>query len=966
MIEPIADADEREQRLDEAIAAYYEAIESGCPFDRAAFLARHPDLTEGLSVFLDDREAFERCAGGDSAILPLDSAPTVIQRQTTPLSAPVGIGRIGDYELLQEVGRGGMGIVYKARQKSLNRIVALKMILAGRLAAPGDVQRFRAEAEAAANLDHPNILPIYEVGAYQGQHFFSTKLIDGGSLAERLPELVGQPRRAVEPLAQVARAIHFAHRAALIHRDLKPANILLDADGRPYVADFGLAKRILAEPGVSTPRNVTQTGTIVGTPAYMPPEQARANKQLTTACDIYSLGAILYELLTGRPPFRRDTPLETLLDVLAREPVALRSLKPELDRDLETIVRTCLEKDPARRYRSAEALAEDLERWLAGEPISARAVGRAERAWRWCRRNPALAAASTLAAAALVAAVIATAGYGVEQSRRATEQGHATENLRRALDEARQQRHEAQRLSANFALERGLTVCALGDVRRGLLWIARSEQLAPEDEKALRRAARINLAEWGREVSPLRLTFPAPFPLGAGRDSTCVAITPDGRLIAVGEENAVRLWDARTGRQLGEPLEHGGPMGQVFFSPDGQRLLSGGSGNGPWRLWDPRTRQPVGAPLKESDGSQYALFSGESKFVLTVNRDGPVHLWDAVTGRLLRPLRLPDKTTLLQAVFLPNDRGLLAACSDRTVRSWDTATGEERARPFVHPQAVSGVALRPDGKAFLTGCADKNARLWSLETGKLLMPPWKHPAAVKSVGFSADGRRALTVAADTVRTWDAALGQLLTETQVPATPRHVRLTADGETLVVAEYGGFRVAVRFYDALTGLPSGQPLDESRGVWSLSLTPESREVIVGAHGAKLWGLPEHRDLGLFFRHDGPLTAAVFSPDGKQIATAGQDALVRIWDGTTGKPLGEPLPHRGAVNAIAFSPEGQTLLALSAHDTSWRPAGGTGEVQVHDAVTGKPRGGALPARLAIATRPDDKRSHGPVTSLA
>jgi hypothetical protein len=416
---------DREQKLDEVVTAWLKACEAGQKPDPTDWLARYPDLASELREFFAGQSSLERLAA-PLRQPPSHSDDTATFSNTTAAAPPVDAGRsFGDYQLLAEIARGGMGVVFRARQVSLERPVALKMILAGQLASADDVRRFRQEAEAAANLDHPNIVPIYEVGEHQGQHYFSMKLIEGGSLSQHLPRLRTEPHRAAELLTQVARAVHHAHQRGLLHRDLKPGNILLDGQGQPHVTDFGLAKRVEGE------GELTQSGAVVGTPAYMAPEQATAPKGLTTAADIYGLGAVLYATLTGQPPFRGETALETLQQVVGSEPVPPGRHNPGVPRDLEVICLKCLSKEPAARYGSAEALADDLQRWLRGEPILARAVGRGERAVKWVRRNPALAAALAAAAVLLVAGTTVSALFGIDASRKAD---LATRNAARVLE----------------------------------------------------------------------------------------------------------------------------------------------------------------------------------------------------------------------------------------------------------------------------------------------------------------------------------------------------------------------------------------------------------------------------------------------------------------------------------------------------------------------------------------------------
>ncbi len=382
--EPPPPAEDRERLLAELADALVDGLKRGQPTDVEALAAAHPELADDLrslwaTMLVADcvaagarsssSEVLAGRAGRRSGEEPTLATPHD-EGDADAANGSAG-GRpgvtFGDYELLEELGRGGMGVVYRARQRSLGRTVALKMILHAGTASPADLARFRAEAEAAARLDHPSIVPIYDVGEHDGKPFFTMKYVEGSTLARRLAEGPIAPRAAAALLAPIARAIDFAHRRGVLHRDLKPSNILIDREGRPHVSDFGLAKRVLSDD------RLTLSGAVLGTPSYMAPEQAAGTRgKLGAASDVYSLGTILYQMLTGRPPFQSASPMETVLLVLDEEPLPPRLLNPRADRELEMIALKCLQKPPELRYESAAALADDLEAYLADEPTAAR------------------------------------------------------------------------------------------------------------------------------------------------------------------------------------------------------------------------------------------------------------------------------------------------------------------------------------------------------------------------------------------------------------------------------------------------------------------------------------------------------------------------------------------------------------------------------------------------------------------
>ncbi|HEV3121315.1 MAG TPA: serine/threonine-protein kinase, partial [Isosphaeraceae bacterium] len=432
-----------EELLDELLGAFLLAYDAGENPDRKALLDSHPELAEQLSSFfrLQDklhgvtgsarpaRPAFPAWAPGFNVIFPGDSqngassntvalasasigdftepylrAVSASTESSTSTPAPATTVPFGDFTLMELIGRGGMGLVYKARQSSLNRIVALKMIVAGPVASAEDVALLRKEAEAAAHLAHPNIVPIHEVGEHRGYHYFAMQFIEGGDLARQLDTYHANRRSAMELLATVSRAVHYAHQQGVLHRDLKPSNILIDCDGRPLVTDFGLSSRLEIDADGSS-----LSIEPVGTPAYMAPEQFSGHRDaLTPAADVYAIGAVMYALLAGRAPFRGDSVRQIALEVKHKLPDPPTAAFRGASLDLDTICLKCLQKDPQKRYASTLEIAEELERWLACKPILSRPVGPAAKLWRWCGRNP---LAARLAATAALLVVIGLAGF---------------------------------------------------------------------------------------------------------------------------------------------------------------------------------------------------------------------------------------------------------------------------------------------------------------------------------------------------------------------------------------------------------------------------------------------------------------------------------------------------------------------------------------------------------------------------
>jgi hypothetical protein len=720
---------------------------------------------------------------------------------------------IPGYEVLGVLGRGGSGVVYKARHVPLDRTVALKVIRAASPAGGDVVARLHQEARALARLQHPNIVQVHDVGLHGDQPFLAMEYVAGGTLADRLTGQPQPPAQAAALVEALARAIHAAHRVGIVHRDLKPANVLLSFAagpggsatdyGLPKITDFGLAKHTYGEAGL------TQTGLVMGTPSYMAPEQAQGLAWASgPACDVYALGSVLYHLLAGRPPFRGSQPIEILMQVVHQEPPPLRSLVPQVPRDLETICLKCLEKDPHRRYASAEALADDLRRFRTGVPIQARAAGPAEVAWQWARRNP--AAAAWMVVLMLILLVGFPALTMLVRSRLQAPDTNPPKDRAPPVqipdhpaappaDAAGQLRPPAEQQAARQALDRGLALCKQGEVGPGLLWMARGlEDATRAGDAELQGAARVSLGKWGP-----RLSLPGPrvrLPGAVG----AAAFGPDGRTALVASGGTARRYDVVTGRPVGPTL-------QPFSSTRGVNLI------------------------------ELVAFSPTGRTALTATADGSVSLWDLTTGRPASASFVPGQGPVQAVAFSPDGKVLLTGGADGVVRLWDRVRGRALGQPLRHQGPVSGLALSRDGKTVLTGSADGTARLWDAATGRPVGQRLMHRGKVLAVAFGPDGRTVLTACQDgTIQAWHAASAQPRGRPFRPAGGiRAAAFSPAGGAVVVVS--GDR-AVRVWDWRTGSALGPLLGHAEAVQAVAWAPDGRTFLAGCRDgtAQFWQRP------------------------------------------------------------------------------------------------------------------------------
>ena len=890
--------------------------------------AEHHGLCPGCLLTL----GLERPAdslGGTASRTNITSTAGAASPEVSPAPTPhAETCPFGNYELLEEIARGGMGIVYKARQAGLDRIVALKRILAGPHATRELIQRFRTEAAAAASLQHPNIVAIHEVGVYAGEHYLAMDFVDGPNLARLVghrPLPVGRAARHTKILAG---AIHYAHERGILHRDLKPTNVLIDAQDEPRITDFGLAKRLEHD------SDLTLSGQVLGSPNYMSPEQAAARRgQVSRRSDVYSLGAILYHLLTARPPFQAEALADTLRLVLNSEPVSPRLLNPGVPADLETICLKCLEKDPANRYPTALALSEDLDRFLKDEPILARPVGRPEKAWRWCRRNPVVA---SLAAATLALLLTVAVGSPIMAFRIDRERQRAEASLYAADMNLAERAVEDSDLNRTLSLLKRHEPGTGRDDLRGFEWRYLWGLTRPEAKPAFQGPPDMRFLSFspdGKSLAAGNLLWDVAFnqrirSLPEGH--TALSFSPGGDFLLTRTREVLQLWDVESWQPT--TLLEGELVCAAAFSRDGRWMATGSEkALRLWRrngeTWDLTKSAPLG--FKEWHNSKHLSFSPDGA-MLAAGTGAPyanrceITFWSVPALQPLPGLNHPARD-VSALTFSPDGRRLVTACWNGAIRLWDVASRTEMPSAMRHKGFVLDLAFSPTNDRLLAALGSEPAiRLWDLANHMELatLQP-DDDEEIRSLVFHPDGRMLITGdAKGMVKLWDAHLRRrenVLIAGPSPTMP--LGISTDGQTLVTINAGG---SLRYWD----LPSAGEIESRRlqidlaGVFTddfevlaPALSPDLKVLAIGMEdgGLQLWDLSQKKPAFLD-AHAGRVRNQVFSADSHKLATVGEDRQVHVWDVAARRKLRtlgleRELPDLTFNTPMAWSADGKTL---------------------------------------------------------
>ncbi|HXD87525.1 MAG TPA: protein kinase, partial [Urbifossiella sp.] len=965
-----------EEQLDRATAQAVSSHVGDCR-DCQAALER---LTAETQVGSGGR-SIALCPGTSSTPAPFLSMIHRLKEQSVSGRSPPRPGpskkdtgefpQVAGYEIIEELGRGGMGVVYLAMQSGLSRLVALKMILAGSSANPKDLDRFRQEAEAIARLHHPNIVQIYDIGEADCIPYFALEFVEEGNLGKRIGGEVQEHKPAAQFIETLARAIHFAHQRGIVHRDLKPANILLANEPdhapviadpihrplqsfRPKITDFGLAKRLDAS------SDGTQTGEVIGTPSYMAPEQAGSRHHLIgPATDVYALGAILYEMLTGRPPFKGPTPIETVLLVVHQEPMRPSQLQPGLPRDLETICLKCLNKNPAHRYASAEALANDLYRFRKGAPIEARPIQFPERVWKAARRRPATAALIVGICASIVLgfAGIAWQWHSATQAR---DQAHQAIVVK---DTALKEKEDALYYSRISRSQLQWRLSDVGGAIQSLL------ECKPPDGQADPRGW-----EWYYLLGLFHSDL-FTFQHSSGGSGGNAAFHPDGRRVvslvgghAIDDDahrGEVTVWDASTGVSLAS-FRVPGTAHCMVLRHDGERLALATTDGAVLVLRTATGEEVFRIPADDQTIAGVA-FSPKGDLLAWASWDQTVKICDAETGVIRHVLRGHSGSVHCVA-FHPDGQLLASGDDDAAVILWNLQTGEALETFRDHKSAVFDAAFSPDGKLLATGGRNGNLKFWDMSTKKVIQSLTGRSGAVLDSCFSPDGRYLAYCGADgTVRVWNVEAGiERFVFRGHSSAVESVRFSQDGRRLVSSspsegivktwdltrhpEYSTFarvggrtdqRVRVR---DLTGKANSTRLARTGpDLEALAFHANGKQIVSVSLGGTLqtWDastglLERQQSLPISDELVSPAVLYAFSSDGERLgARAREDARVaKTWDVASGEERVAFRGHTMPISALRFSGDGRRLVTCACDSGSPdRPH----EIKVWDAATGQ-----------------------------